>query len=115
MWQLLQRFKSGEKEDEQLKLLTLGAELECPCGIQSFGECKLGFGAACADKMILADRWENPEPQGTLVGGEELITTKSTLICKRSGKEIRAVTSGQDGLIIRVELTYKMFKHLISI
>ena len=132
MWQLLQRFKSGEKEDEQPKLLTLGAELECPCGskhsflivhtdcidisnlpqacvldrkefenIQPFGKCKLGFGVTCADKMILADRWENPEPQGTLVGGEELITTKSALICKRSRKEIRAVTSGQDGLMIR--------------
>lgn len=44
MWQLFQHFKSGEKEDEQPKLLTLGAELECPCGIQSFGECKLGWG-----------------------------------------------------------------------
>ena len=26
--------------------------------IQPFGECKWGFGAACADKMILTDMWE---------------------------------------------------------
>ena len=59
----------------------------------------MGLGVACADKMILADRWENPEPQGTQVDGEELITTKSTFIRKRSGKAIRAVTSGQDGVM----------------
>lgn len=48
--------------------------------------------------MELEERWENPEPQKTLSNGKEIITTKSTLICKKSGQEIRAVTSGQDGI-----------------
>lgn len=33
-----------------------------------------------------------------LSNGKEIITTKSTLLCKGCGGEIRAVTSGQDGV-----------------
>ena len=41
-------------------------------------------------------KWENAEPQTMMVNGEEVITTDSTLICKVSGREIYAVTSGQE-------------------
>lgn len=60
-----------------------------------FGTCCLG--AACEQMMELEKQWENPEPQKTLANGAEIITTKSILICKKSGQAIRAVKSGQDG------------------
>lgn len=46
----------------------------------------------------MEEKWENPEPQKTLANGEEIIATKSTIICKKIGMEITAVTSGQDGV-----------------
>ena len=104
--------------------LVLGAELWCPYGsehsflmlqrdeinidnlpqanvcdcvksvnIDDFGECY--GGRLCKDKMILAGRWENPEPQTEIVNGREIITTKSVLLCRVEGMEIQAATSGQ--------------------
>ncbi len=104
--------------------LVLGAELWCPYGsehsflmlqrdeinidnlpqanvcdcvksvnIDDFGECY--GGRLCKDKMILAGRWENPEPQTEIVNGREIITTKSVLLCRAEGMEIQAANSGQ--------------------
>ncbi len=104
--------------------LVLGAELWCPYGsehsflmlqrdeinidnlpqanvcdcvksvnIDDFGECY--GGRLCKDKMILAGRWENPEPQTEIVNGREIITTKSVLLCRVEGMEIQAANSGQ--------------------
>lgn len=115
----------AESPPEQL---VLGAELRCPYGsehsylyiatdhididnlpeacvedcivdenIKFFGEC---FGGRnCKDKMELAGLWENPEPQTMVVNGKEIITTKSTLLCKAEGMLIEAVTSGQDKIV----------------
>lgn len=107
--------------------LVLGAELHCPYGSENsnlivlaedmdinnlpmacvldrkelvnilpFGNCALG--GPCGELMELEERWANPEPQKTMTNGEEIITTKSTLLCKKNGIEITAVTSGQDGV-----------------
>ena len=104
--------------------LVLGAELWCPYGsehsflilqrdeinidslpqanvcdcvksvnIDHFGECY--GGQLCKDKMILAGRWENPEPQTEIVNGKEIITTESVLLCRAGGMEIQAANSGQ--------------------
>ncbi len=45
--------------------------------------------------MILAGRWENPEPQTEIVNGKEIITTESVLLCRAGGMEIQAANSGQ--------------------
>ena len=115
------------KEDKPPEPLVLGAELSCPYGaensylivqtkdinisnlpgacvldrkeyenIMPFGQCIMG--APCATVMELEKQWENEEPQKTLANGEEIITTKSTLMCKTFGVAIEAVTSGQDGV-----------------
>ena len=69
----------------------------CDCvksvNIDDFGECY--GGRLCKDKMILAGRWENPEPQTEIVNGREIITTKSVLLCRVEGMEIQAANSGQ--------------------
>ena len=68
--------------------------------IQPFGTCWQGFFSiphSCEMMMDLAEEWENPEPQTMLLNGEEVITTKSTLVCYASGREIYAVSSGQGG------------------
>lgn len=68
--------------------------------IQPFGTCWQGFFSiphSCEKMMDLAEEWENPEPQTMLLNGEEVITTKSTLVCYASGREIYAVSSGQGG------------------
>ena len=109
----------------------LGAELHCPYGsensylivpagrtcinglpracvldrkelenIQPFGQCALG--GPCEDLMELEERWENPEPQKVSENGEKIITTKSTLICKKNWIIISAVTSGQDGAVMEL-------------
>ena len=73
---------------------------EAPYGnIMPFGECTLRV--PCKEIMDLEEQWENPEPQAMLANGKEVITTKSTLICKKSGMEIQAVNSGQDGEVAR--------------
>ena len=67
--------------------------------IMPFGECMLRV--SCEEIMELEEEWENPEPQTMMVNGKEIITTKSTLICRKSGMEIQAVNSGQDGEVAR--------------
>ena len=62
-----------------------------------FGNCNQ-LGASCCQIIDLEEQWENDEPQKMLSNGMEIITTKSTLICRKSGMAIRAVTSGQDGV-----------------
>ncbi len=69
--------------------------------IMPFGKCQYFLDSECDSFMVLDEKWENPEPQAMQINGEEIITTKSTLICMASGKEIKAVTSGQDGIIAR--------------
>ena len=124
------REKHG-KQENQSEQLVLGAELHCPYGsensylivpagrtcinglpracvldrkelenIQPFGQCALG--GPCEDLMELEERWENPEPQKVSENGEEIITTKSTLICKKNWIIISAVTSGQDGAVMEL-------------
>ncbi len=116
-----------EVEESPPEPLVLGAELHCPYGltnshlivgtenininglpgacvldcipkenIMPFGHC--GLGVPCEEIIDLEEKWENPEPQKTLANGEEIITTKSTIICRKMGMEITAVTSGQDGV-----------------
>lgn len=118
----------GEKEEKPPEPLVLGAELECKYGmehtflivqsddmnindlpeacvsdreksvnIMPFGYCSFGF-TNCSMLMELEEQWENEEPQKMLSNGKEVITTKSTLLCRSCGGEIRAVTSGQDGV-----------------
>ena len=67
--------------------------------IMPFGECMLRVSGE--EIMELEEEWENPEPQTMMVNGKEIITTKSTLICRKSGMEIQAVNSGQDGEVAR--------------
>ena len=127
-WDWLSGMFGGKEEEEAPpEPLVLGAELHCPYGltnshlivdydninvnslpgacvldcipkenIMPFGHC--GLGVPCEEIIDLEEKWENPEPQKTLANGEEIITTKSTIICKRMGMEITAVTSGQDGV-----------------
>lgn len=66
--------------------------------ILPFGSCRRygSIGWPCKKIMDLAVKWENSEPQTMMVNGEEVITTDSTLICYVSGREIYAVTSGQE-------------------
>lgn len=66
--------------------------------ILPFGSCRRygSVGWPCKKIMDLAEKWENSEPQTMKVNGEEVITTDSTLICYVSGREIYAVTSGQE-------------------
>ena len=66
--------------------------------ILPFASCRRygSVGWPCKKIMDLAVKWENAEPQTMMVNGEEVITTDSTLICKVSGREIYAVTSGQE-------------------
>ena len=114
--------QESPKPPEQL---VFGAELKCPCGfkhsflivqtdsidvdnlpiacvrdskafvnIMPFGTCTLGL--ECEQMIELEDLWENHEPQNMMVGEDEAITMKFTLTCKKSGKWIEPVTSGQD-------------------
>ena len=62
--------------------------------IMPFGTCTLGL--ECEQMIELEDLWENHEPQNMMVGEDEAITMKFTLTCKKSGKWIEPVTSGQD-------------------
>ncbi len=118
----------GEKEEKPPEHLVLGAELACSYGeehsflivqsddkdinglpeacvldrersvnITPFGYCA-SASANCSMIMELEEQWENEEPQKTLSNGKEIITTRSTLLCKACGGEIKAVTSGQDGV-----------------
>lgn len=127
-------FGGKEEEEAPPEPLVLGAELKCPHGSDStflivleesidinnllgacvldcimfqnvmpFGYCTYA-GCSCEEIMELAEQWENEEPQKTLSNGEEIITTKSTLICKTCGAQIKAVTSGQDGIAARLLL-----------
>ncbi|WP_124065475.1 PAAR-like protein [Clostridium sp. E02] len=120
----------GKKEEKPPEPLVLGAELRCPYGdhdsylyvdsggidvnnlpkacvedckafhnIQSFGYCKEG--GFCEDSMNLAEKWENPEPQGEKINGKEIITTKSLLSCKTCGMEFKIINSGQDGIFAK--------------
>ena len=72
-----------------------------------FGHCWANLGYPCQNHMLLADRWNNPEPQGILENGKEVITTKSTLICLEGMTEIKVVTSGQDGAFTAQLILYK--------
>ena len=56
--------------------------------------------------MELEKQWENPEPQTILVNGKEIITTKSVLLCKAEGVEIKAIKSGQDRVYAEQVLLY---------
>lgn len=118
----------GKKEEKPPEQLVLGAELACPYGtehsylfvqsgdidinglpeacvtdrvksvnIMPFGHCTYIW-AACSMIMELEEQWENEEPQKMLSNGKEIITTKSTLLCRACGGAIKAVTSGQDGV-----------------
>ncbi len=127
-WNWLTGFLNFEESPPEP--LVLGAELWCPYGskhnflmletdyidinnlpkayvddckafvnIDHFGECYGGL--LCEDKMKLASRWENPEPQNVIVNGKEIITTKSTLLCMAEGIEIHVATSGQEKTFAR--------------
>ncbi len=72
-----------------------------------FGRCWANLGNPCQNHMLLSDRWNNPEPQGILENGKEVITTKSTLICLEGMTEIKVVTSGQDGAFTAQLILYK--------
>lgn len=72
--------------------------------IMPFGECLSG--SLCEYKMELEKQWENPEPQTILVNGKEIITTKSVLLCKAEGVEIKAIKSGQDRVYAEQVLLY---------
>lgn len=118
----------GGKEEAPPEPLVFGAELRCPSGTESsylmlqadsidisnlpmacvedsekfvnimpFGLCSLS-GVPCELYLELDEQWVNDEPQKMLSNGKEIITTKSTLLCKRNWMEIYAVTSGQDGV-----------------
>lgn len=122
-------FGEEEEDGAPPEPLVLGAELHCPYGSEStflivlsesmainnlpdacvldckksknimpFGYCTYA-GCSCEEIMELEERWENDEPQKTLSNGEEIITTKSILICKTCGEQIKPVTSGQDGVV----------------
>lgn len=67
--------------------------------IQPFGPCLRS--EDCSLKINPDEKWINAEPQGARVNGKEIITTKSTLVCKATGMTIRPVTSGQDGKFAR--------------
>ena len=67
--------------------------------IQPFGLCMRNDD--CTFKMDPDDRWVNAEPQNVRVNGKEIITTRSTLLCRATGMTIRPVTSGQDGKFAR--------------
>ncbi|MDE7287580.1 MAG: DUF4280 domain-containing protein, partial [Lachnospiraceae bacterium] len=68
--------------------------------INPFGTCTLGL--ECEQMIELEDRWENIEPQNVMMGNCEVITMKSILTCKKSGKWIVLVNSGQDGQAARI-------------
>ncbi len=124
-------FDLFSKGDAPPEPLVYGAELQCPCGtehsflrvetdnldinnlpqacvddcklfinIMPFGYCSMS-GYRCESEVKLKDKWENEEPQDVLINGKEIITTESILICLAKGIEIRAVTSGQDGIFAK--------------
>lgn len=41
------------------------------------------------------------------MNGKEIITTKSILLCRTSGAEIKAVTTGQDAIFAKEVIFYK--------
>ena len=67
--------------------------------IQPFGVCMRNDD--CTFKLDPDDRWVNTEPQNVRVNGKEIITTRSTLLCRATGMTIRPITSGQDGKFAR--------------
>ena len=67
--------------------------------IQPFGLCMRNDD--CTFKLDPDDRWVNTEPQNVRVNGKEIITTRSTLLCRATGMTIRPITSGQDGKFAR--------------
>lgn len=118
------------KEEGPPEPLVLGAKLRCPYGshdgylyvdsedievnnlpkacvddckalynIQPLGDCYAG--GSCEALMDLAEKWENPEPQGEKINGKEIITTKSLLSCRVSGMELKIINSGQDGIFAK--------------
>ncbi|MDE6847446.1 MAG: DUF4280 domain-containing protein [Lachnospiraceae bacterium] len=78
--------------------------------ISPFGTCRRSIMGAyefpCEWCMNLAEQWENSEPQTMMSNGKEIITTKSTLVCLSSGKEIKPVTSGQEGTFAKQLILY---------
>lgn len=129
------------KQEEPPERLVLGAELECMLGsehsylivkakgmdinklpgacvldrkefenIMPFGYCSF-LGCPCKDVMKLEERWENLEPQKMNDNGEEIITTKSSLLCKTAGGWIDAVTSGQHGVFAMQWAELQTLKH----
>lgn len=75
--------------------------------INPFGTCIYRLGQPCELCLFPADQWENSEPQNVIVNGKEIITTKSTLLCRTSGAEIKAVTTGQDAIFAKELIFYK--------
>lgn len=116
------------KENDPPEPLVLGAKLRCPYGDQdsylmvfsddidinnlpkaTVDDCRpiiniLPFGncyaeGICESEMSFTDQWINPEPQSEKVNGKEVITTKSILVCSKSGMNLKIINSGQDGIV----------------
>lgn len=89
---------------------------ETPRNVKPFGMCN---GVECELQISLDAKWVNAEPQNTRVNGKEIITTKSTLTCNKTGMLIRAVTSGQDGIyakeLLFIAETEKKYPGLLAI
>lgn len=87
-------------EKESIDINTLPGACVDDCialeNILSFGNCHVGH--LCEFKMEIEGKWENPEPQKTMVNGKEIITTKSILKCRESAEEFEIIKSGQDGI-----------------
>lgn len=75
--------------------------------INPFGTCIYRLGQPCELCLFPADQWENSEPQNVIVNGKEIITTKFILLCRTSGAEIKAVTTGQDAIFAKEVIFYK--------
>ena len=85
-----------ERDDIDIDNLPQANVKDCKKSVNIFPFGKCAGGKLCEYKLELEKQWENPEPQNEIVNGEEIITTKSVLICKTEGVEIQAATSGQD-------------------
>ncbi len=85
--------------------------------ILSFGNCHVGH--LCEFKMEIEGKWENPEPQKTIVDGKEIITTKSILKCREATEEFEIIKSGQDGIyakqILLIREMQKKYPGLLEI
>ena len=62
--------------------------------IMPFGDCY--GGGSCISQWMLDDKWENPDGQNETLGGKEIITTASHLVCNTWGVFILPVNSGQN-------------------